>query len=300
MKQINLIFENETGTKTESIEFELYDHPTVDKVCQLLEITKNSSHLSSRIDCRRIGIEGERLAYAKELNDVIYQINELDEDCQIPTSLMLDLDIAPHAQVVKLNRLHEIFQLYSEKYGTHVNETQELLERVNILVHLMESAPVEINHVFIVAKQSGAIPRSVDIDMTDEDHMLRMPHALWGVLEMDYSTIGKDIGACFWTDDADLIMRGHHRQQLKLTPGVAANFMTGPSHAPTPEQDESKINEFYTWCDSKGLRSYIDYTTPEYRLGRLRLGQIIKSYTMDDILDLSLYFPNVKEIVVSR
>jgi len=298
MKKINLVFENEAGTKTEVMEFDLYDHPTVDKVCQLLELTKDTSRLAGRIDVRRRHDGATTLSYAQELNQVIDQINELDEDCQIPSTLLLDLNIAPHEQVDKLNRLHEIFQLYSEKYGTHVNETQSLLERVNILVHLMEAAPVEIDQVFVVAKQSGAIPRSFDIDMTDEDHMLRMPHALWGVLEMDYATIGKDIGACYWTDDSDLIIRGEHRQQLKLTPGVAVNFMVGPDHAPTPKMDNDKISEFYTWCESKNLGNYIDYTSPEYRLGRLRLGQITKDYTMSDILDLSLYFPHIKEIVV--
>mgnify|MGYP000472819079 CR=1 FL=1 len=59
------------------------------------------------------------------MNNVISQINELDEYCQIPDNLLLDLTVAPHLQVNKLNRLHEIFQLYSEKWGTGINETQD-------------------------------------------------------------------------------------------------------------------------------------------------------------------------------
>lgn len=300
MSQINLIFENEQKTKTEHINFQLYDAPLVDRVCQLLSVTKDNSRMAERIDVRRRTDGVTTLQYAKELNSVIDEINDLDEDCQIPNEFLLDLTVPPHEQVEKLNRLHEIFQLYSEKYGTGINETQELLERVNILVHLMEAAPVEINQVFIVAKQSGVIPRAFDIELSAEDHMLRMPHALWGILEMDYATIGKDIGACYWTNDSDLIKRNEHRQQLTINPGVAANFMEGEHNKPTVELDQKKMQEFYDWCEQNRLGDFIDYKAPEYRLGRLRLGEITEKYTMDQILDLSLYYPNVREIEVLR
>ena len=163
----------------------------------------------------------------------------------------------------------------------------------------MEAAPVEINQVFVVAKQYGYAEWMLpDQNLSDEDHMLRLPHSQWGCLEMDYNTVGKDIGACFWTDDADLIKRGEHRQQLIMTPGVAANFQHDPSNMPTPEMDARKIAEYHAWCESQGLGEYIDYTAPENRLGRLRLGEINRSYTMDEILDLTTVYSTVKEIEV--
>ena len=299
--QINLVFENDLKTKTEHITYELYDTDIVDKFCLLLSQTKPTSDLYTRVDIRRALGSDTTLGYAKEMNDVIFQINELDEYCQIPDNLLLDLAVEPHLQVEKLNRLHEIFQLYSEKWGTGVNETQVLLERVNILVHFMEAAPVEINQVFVVAKQYGYAEWQLpDLNLTDADHMMRMPHSQWGCLEVDYNTIGKDIGACFWTDDADLIKRGEHRQQLIMTPGIATNFQHDPANFPTGKSDQAKIDEYYAWCESQGLGDYIDYKEPQYRLGRLRLGHINKAYTMDDVLELTTLYPTVKEIEVTQ
>ena len=299
--QINIVFEDDLKIKTEHISYELYDAEIVDKFCLLLDQTKPTSDLSTRVDIRRAQGAETTLGYANEMNDVIFQINELDEYCQIPDNLLLDLAVEPHLQVEKLNRLHEIFQLYSEKWGTGVNETQVLLERVNLLVHFMEAAPVEINQVFVVAKQYGYAQWMLpDLNLTPEDHMLRMPHSQWGCLEMDYNTIGKDVGACFWTDDAGLIKRGEHRQQMVMTPGVAANFQHNPNNYPTGKSDQAKIDEYYAWCESQGLGDYIDYKAPEYRLGRLRLGHINKAYTMDDILELTTLYPTVKEIEVTQ
>ena len=299
--QINIVFEDDLKIKTEHISYELYDAEIVDKFCLLLDQTKPTSDLSTRVDIRRAQGAETTLGYANEMNDVIFQINELDEYCQIADNLLLDLAVEPHLQVEKLNRLHEIFQLYSEKWGTGVNETQVLLERVNLLVHFMEAAPVEINQVFVVAKQYGYAQWMLpDLNLTPEDHMLRMPHSQWGCLEMDYNTIGKDVGACFWTDDAGLIKRGEHRQQMVMTPGVAANFQHDPNNYPTGKSDQAKIDEYYAWCESQGLGDYIDYKAPEYRLGRLRLGHINKAYTMDDILELTTLYPTVKEIEVTQ
>ena len=119
------------------------------------------------------------------MNDVIDKVNSPNEGCSITDDLKLDLEVEPHKQVKKLNKLHEIFQLYTEEYGVDANETQIQLERVNILVHLLEAGPVEMDQVFMVAKQVGPIAEKLGLDLTDEDHMLRKPHALWGELEMD-------------------------------------------------------------------------------------------------------------------
>ena len=142
------------------------------------------------------------------------------------------------------------------------------------------------------------IAEKLGLDLTDEDHMLRKPHALWGELEMDYHTVGKDLGACFWTDDTELVESGELRQQTTLCPGIAVNFMSGPQNKPTDEIDTKKINEFYEWCENNNLNSHITYTDPVYRLGRLRLGHISKEYTIKEIQDLVLFYPNIKDIIV--
>jgi len=300
MKKIQIILENESKSKLEKIEWDLYDTYSASKVFNLLQDTKLKSSMHPRIDLRQKNTAETTVALATEMNDVIDQINVLDENCPIQESLKLDLSVPPHEQVKKLNALHEIFQLYTEQYGTDINKTQVILERVNILVHMLEAGPVEIDQVFIVAKQENhgyQLPDSL-IDMTNEDHMERMPNALWGVLEMDYHTIGKDLNACFHTDDVELVKAGELRQQTQLTPCIAANFMTSYKFAPTPKGDAKTIQQFYTWCDENNLDEYIDYTEAQYRPGRLRLGEINKLYTIQDIQELVIEFPSIKEIML--
>lgn len=298
MKQLTILFQNESGNKTESIDFNLYDTPVVNRFIELLNYTKPTSHIEGRVDVRRSNTQESTLSLASEMNDVIDKVNSLNEGCTIDSELKLDLTVEPHKQVKKLNKLHEIFQLYTEDYGVDANETQIQLERVNILVHLLEAGPVEMDQVFIVAKQVGPIAEELDLELSDDDHMLRKPHALWGELEMDYHTVGKDLGACFWTDDTELVESGELRQQTTLCPGVAINFMTGPQNKPTDEVDEQKIKEFNKWCTNNNLNAHINHTDPVYRLGRLRLGHISKEYTMQEIQDLVLFFPNIKDILV--
>ena len=297
MKKIQLILENENKTKTDQLEWELYDTHSADKVFNLLEYTKPASTMYGRIDVRQKKTEQTTLKLAEEMNWVIDEINAECDGCEIDLALKLDLAIPPHEQVKKLNTLHEIFQLYSEKHGTGINRTQELLERVNILVHMLEAGPVEIDQVFFVAKQEGVVPTELDIDFTEDDHLLRMPHALWGVLELDYHTIGKDLGACYWTEDVELVKSGEIRQQTQLTPCVAANFMTGPHMGPTAETDAQKMQDYYHWCERNNLGDYIDYMSPEYRLGRLRLGELVGNYDIEQIQTMAIEFPTIKEII---
>ena len=172
MKKIQLILENENKTKTDQLEWELYDTHSADKVFNLLEYTKPASTMYGRIDVRQKKTEQTTLKLAEEMNWVIDEINAECDGCEIDLALKLDLAIPPHEQVKKLNTLHEIFQLYSEKHGTGINRTQELLERVNILVHMLEAGPVEIDQVFFVAKQEGVVPTELDIDFTEDDHLL--------------------------------------------------------------------------------------------------------------------------------
>lgn len=296
MKKLQIQFQSESGDKTKTLDFDLYDLPVVDRFVELLETTKPTSHIEGRVDVRRSNTSESTLQLANEMNTVIDNVNELREDLLIEETLKLDVSIEPHLQVKKLNKLHEIFQLYTEVHGVDANETQKQLERVNILVHLLEAGPVEMDQVFVVAKQVGPIPEG--LELTAEDHMLRKPHALWGELEMDYHTVGKDLGACFWTDDSELVATGELRQQTTLCPGIAVNFMTGPQNSPTDDVDTQKETDFYDWCQKNNLDEHIDYTDPKYRLGRLRIGRISNEYTIQEIQDLVLYFPDITDIIL--
>lgn len=298
MKKLQILFKNESGNKSRSLDFELYDEPVVQRFVELMELTQSTSYVEGRVDVRRKKTTETTLSLTKEMNEVINTVNALNEGCSIDEDLKLDLSVEPHKQVKKLNKLHEIFQLYTEEHGVDANETQKQLERVNILVHLLEAGPVEMDQVFIVAKQVGPIPDTMDLTLSGEDHMLRKPHALWGELEMDYHTVGKDLGACFWTDDSELVANGELRQQLTLCPGIAVNFMTGPENSPSDIVDAEKMDSFYDWCETNQLDAYIPYDNPEYRLGRLRLGRILGNYTITEIQDLVLEYPDIVGITI--
>ena len=298
--KLRLIFQSETEQKTNHIDFDLYDTPIVQKIIELLDRAKQDVHSSVdfRIDTKFSQSEQTSLELAMEMNRTIDAVNELG--CvTIPNSCFLETSIEPHLQTDKLNHLHLIFQEYSEKHGVGFDETQELLERVNILVHMLESAPVEMDQVFIVAKQEFYRPKAlegIDVTLTDEDHNTRLPWGMWGFLELDYNTVGKDLGACFGTNDTVLAKTPEEiRQQETYAPVFAINFAEGPHNKNTQEQDKLKIKEYYTWCINNDVP--FNYFEPKYKVGRIRLGEVAKEWTMQGIQEFVSEYPNIIEIV---
>ena len=297
---LRLTFQSETGLDTNHIDFNLYDTPIVQKVIELLNIAKQDIHSSVdfRIDTKFSQSEQTSLELAMEMNRVIDKVNALG--CiTIPNSCYLETSIEPHLQTDKLNHLHLIFQEYSEEHGVGYDETQELLERVNILVHMLESAPVEMDQVFIVAKQEYYRPQTlegIDVNLTDDDHNTRLPWGMWGFLELDYNTVGKDLGACFGTNDKVLANKPDEiRQQETYAPVFAINFAEGPHNINTNESDNIKTKEYYTWCAENNVP--FNYFEPKYKLGRIRLGQIANEWTMQGIQEFVTRYPNIIEIV---
>tara|TARA_B100001057_G_C22837551_1_gene945751 strand:+ start:137 stop:1054 length:918 start_codon:yes stop_codon:yes gene_type:complete len=299
--KLKIILQSEFGGKQKTLDFDLYQKPIVTKVLELLDRAKQDVHSSIdfRIDSKQKQSDQTSLELAMEMNRIIDTVNSLD--CvTIPDSCYLETSIDPHLQTDKLNHLHLIFQEYSEKYGVGYDETQELLERVNILVHLLESAPVEMDQVFIVAKQEYYRPKTIegiDITLTDEDHDSRLPWGMWGYLELDYNTVGKDLGACFGTDDVVLATEkaDELRQQETYAPVFAVNFVEGPHNKNTEEQDKAKIQEYYAWCSNNNVP--LNYLDPKYKVGRIRLGELSQEYSMEQIQQLTLEYPNIVDIV---
>jgi len=101
MNKIRLILENESKTKTDWLEWELYDTLSANKVFNLLEYTKPSSTLFGRIDVRQKKTEQTTLKLAEEMNWVIDEVNAECDGCEIDQDLKLDLKVPPHEQVKK-------------------------------------------------------------------------------------------------------------------------------------------------------------------------------------------------------
>ena len=154
--------------------------------------------------------------------------------------------------------------------------------------------------MFIVAKQEHFRPKvieGIDVTIPDSEHDTRLPWGMWGYLELDYNTVGKDLGACFGTNDVVLATdkADELRQQETYAPAFAVNFVEGPDSKNTEESDTIKINEYYDWCNQHNIP--LNFTEPKYKVGRIRLGEISTEYTMQQIQELVLEYPNIVDIV---
>ena len=101
MKKLTILLQSESGNKTESIDFDLYDLPIVDRFVELLEYTKSTSFVEGRIDVRRSNTEESTLSLASEMNDVIDKVNP-NEGCSITDDLKLDLEVEPTSKLKNL------------------------------------------------------------------------------------------------------------------------------------------------------------------------------------------------------
>ena len=80
-----------------------------------------------------------------------------------------------------------------------------------------------------------------------------------------------------------------------FSPAFAINFVHGPTEKNTELYDKSLQDEFYAWCEEHELP--YDCKSPEYRLGRIRLGEVAKEWTMLEIQDFVIQYPDIIEIV---
>ena len=55
------------------------------------------------------------------------------------------------------------------------------------------------------------------------------------------------------------------------------------------------MNEYYDWCNQNNVP--LNFTEPKYKVGRIRLGEISTEYTMQQIQELVLEYPNIVDIV---
>ena len=297
---LRLVLQSDFGGEKRYLDFKLYNTQIVKKIMESLDRAKADVHSSVvyRIDQSFKKSENSSLKLAKEMNDIIAEVNAIGET-SIPESDILDLEIPAHEQPEKLNHLHLIFQLYTEEFGVNHDATQQLLERINILVHMLETVPTEMDRVLIVAKQEFYRPVSfegIDMSLSEEDYESKLPWGMWGYLELDYNTVGKDLAACFGTSDVALATQHPEelRQQTTYSPAFAINFDQGPEHKNTEESDYLKMEEYYAWCNEHNVP--LPFTSSEYRVGRIRLGEVIQEFTMEDMHKLVIDFPNIVEL----
>ena len=242
------------------------------------------------------------------MHDLIDTLNEDIKRQGADANLLINYDDTMVVMHDKLNEVHYVFekQLVDLQEDPNFVYTEEILERLNKTVHEIEAnmdkwfraRDIEEKQYFIVIRHFSPDAEQYYEDLDDEGYAQFKPHYYTGDLYLDFYTVGKDLGACFWTDDIELVASGELRQQTTLKPSIAANFMTGPEMGPSEDKDNATIQQYYDWCADNKLDEYIDYTLPVYRLGRMRVGEMTNDLNISDIQTMAIEYPSIKEIML--
>ena len=263
----------------------------------------------------------EILQKQKLMNDVISQINNYGyDDWAIPENLVLELN-GDDPQVDKLNALHRFFEdcsyymtnekntknksrtLTSERL-LYLNNLLVLLEKVNYLVHRMEGGSSARVKDFTVFRHATAKLRDT-IELTRQDYKSFTPSigpTSNGVVFLDYSTVGKDLEACWRTNDIELIQAQEVKQQQYIN--SAFNFTFSDWETPTPkdwQSEKTRSNNMKNqWCEENNVGDYYNYWEPEYNIGRIILGTCSDENITDVISyrDMLNQYPYIIDVIV--
>jgi len=179
-----------------------------------------------------------------------------------------------------------------------------LLEKVNYLVHRMEGGGSDSLKDFTVFRHANAKMRDT-IKLTREDYELFTPciaPTSNGVLYLDYCTVGKDLEACWKTNDLELIKAKEVKQQEYVN--TAFNFTFNTEPVPTEEvhryeklRNNNKKNQ---WCEENNVGDYYNYWDPEYNVGRIILGQCVDKDVTNIISYRNMlnHYPYIIDVIV--
>jgi hypothetical protein len=229
-----------------------------------------------------------------------YSINQLVDDInesgfiRIDDTLKLDVE-SDDIQDEKLNQLHEIFE---DAKNTGIKEIDYKLEKLNQLVHLCASGLDDRMSCYQVFRLN-ALEETQDgkyqfkgfyEHMQESDYELMQPHQ-FGTIQVDYGMIGKDLQACFNTNDVELVKSKKLAQQDKIRTWISTVF--------DDEEDNRIKSEYYQWCESNNVKSYgYDYTHPKYNFGRVILGDLVDkdNHTIESIIEIKQKYPYLLDI----
>lgn len=267
-------------------------------------------------------LSSEEILQKQELmNEVISKINDYRyDDWSIPENLILELN-GDDPQIDKLNALHKFFEdcsyyMINEKGNKHrsgtmtdehleyLNNLLVLLEKVNYLVHRMEGGASSRPRDFTVIRHATAKLRD-KVELTRLDYKSFTPSigpTNNGVIFLDYSTVGKDLEACWRTNDIELIQSQEVKQQKYIN--SAFNFTFSDWNSPTPadwQLEKVRSNNMKNqWCEENNVGDYYNYWEPEFNIGRIILGKCIDERIQDVVSyrDMLNHYPYIIDVIV--
>jgi len=227
----------------------------------------------------------------KEMLATIETITKNWPEYPIPDDIVIVIN-EDDQQLAKLNALHEYFEDTS-----HANNSSEknielynLLERINYLVHKMESGASTSPLRHTVIRADSRIEEHYRL--TTEDYA-NFEAIQSGILYIDYATVGKDFHTCRVTNDIELV---------KLKKVSPQEFIL-PSMIFTVEHRGRQNEKFYKarsramkrhaeyWVNKNNLSEYIDVNDPKHTYGRIRLGEPVNEITIDQLTDINSTHP---------
>lgn len=271
-----MLMQPEYKTGEFSIEWTLLDNSTSDKfynnVVALKELNTGGF------------IRWNKYQSGLDLNSVISDLNRELDYCNQHNYVKFGPEyyILPDLQLEemhkRLNAIHFAFEnkLYEHQAnGTATPDFLTALERLNKLVHTCENEFLfgTDQKAFYVVRNNG----NMDFPKCDDNDYNRFQtNYLDGHLYSDFWTVGKDLGTAFFTEDQLLVTNREVKQQSFISGACffelsKLNYLSEKSAA----ADAKVYKRFYKWCADVGAENYgYDFTAPEYRLGRARIGLI--------------------------
>lgn len=204
------------------------------------------------------------LAAKKELN---YVIRELVNVYQYTIDDKLKLtENSGLTETDKYNALHYIFETERTKLKDETAPLDDrrviLFEKINQIIHAIENGSKITDCYFLVIRPNLLVDR---YKLQDEDYE-HFTHPKSGDLICDYATVGKDLWACYRSNDIGLIKSNNVNQQIHLSDSVMIEFTK-------PNLHESS-QRYHDWLYKNNIDMYLDVNLPKYKPGRHILGTI--------------------------
>lgn len=232
-----------------------------------------------------------------KLNSIIDLVNSRGW-FNIPDELKLEVDNDTIKEMEKLNELHFIFETQSIDKVNHpdAEEMFYYLEAINNLVHLCEKFTPD--NGFISEFHSYRLQDDLldTVSMETEDYM-EMDYYIAGTAMIDFGTVGKDLGACYETNDVELVKREEIKQQEFIRPYLSFDWTD------YPRDREADYAAYYEWCDTNEVEKYgYNVRDPKYNLGRVVIGDLVEkeNFKTADIQKILIEYPYFVDIVLTE
>lgn len=268
---------------------------TTNKFISLMKKTQSYGEWSTSwnfyptIDRKRFIQMKNRMNWLIEKMKTVSIVNNVDP------KLVLDVN-SFDAEVDKLNALHEYFEDESNQLSD--NEVLEYiehgdiyvwLEEINQLVHSMEGLEFDINYepdleffgtCRVVARgdAEGAVQMQ---PLTDIDYKNFTVYHNWGDLTLDYFRVGKDLMACYASNDLPLVRTKKLSQQNTVHTCFEMRFKKWGKEG----EPYYPVDGLAKWIKDNNLDQYYDFSKPEFTSGRVKLGQLnMEGKTKDGVM----------------